>query len=447
MARRRLQKGYLQKRVGKTKTVWVAQWREDELRDGKPIRKFKKEVLGTLADYPTRKLAQRELDRRLSSINSPDYRPRASITFEEFAKCWVDTVLPNLKPSTQASCKSHLVRHLLPAFGPCLLKDITPEILQRSMQQWKLSPKTVRNLVSTLRILWNSGVSWGYLENSHLFDRLVLPRRVKANTFAFSLEEVRRILEASTHISRLKKLHKQRGQPLLQHGTLPSSESCNNCNPLTLFLRLAVELGLRAGELCALRWEDVNLDEGFVQVRQSVWRGKFQQPKSQAAVRRCAISSDLSAALREYRSAWRPNQLRLLFATRNGTPWDANLVVKRQLRPLLDKLGIRRAGLHAFRHTNASMMNSLNVDMKTQQARLGHTDAKMTLDVYTHADPLADKATADKLGELLCQNKSDGVSSTPPSAPAGNRTLTERIVLTDGSAVSLPALLEGYGNA
>jgi hypothetical protein len=60
----------------------------------------------------------------------------------------------------------------------------------------------------------------------------------------------------------------------------------------------------------------------------------------------------------------------LLFATRNGTPWDANLLVKRKLYPLVDFLGIERGGLHAFRHTNSTLMDRLGVPLKVRQQRL-----------------------------------------------------------------------------
>ena len=69
----------------------------------------------------------------------------------------------------------------------------------------------------------------------------------------------------------------------------------------------------------------------------------------------------------------------LLFATRNGTPWDANLLVKRKLYPLLDSLGIERGGLHAFRHTNSTLMDRLGAPFKVRQQRLGHSDVATTL--------------------------------------------------------------------
>ena len=77
---------------------------------------------------------------------------------------------------------------------------------------------------------------------------------------------------------------------------------------------------------------------------------------------------------------WRPNASNLLFAPRNGSPFDQNLLVRRKL-PLLERLNIQRCGLHAFRHFSASMMDRLNTPLKLREQRLGHSDAAMTLGV------------------------------------------------------------------
>jgi len=69
---------------------------------------------------------------------------------------------------------------------------------------------------------------------------------------------------------------------------------------------------------------------------------------------------------------------------RNGTPWDANLVVKRKLYPLLDSLGIERGGLLTFRHTSSTLMDRLGAPLKLRRQRLGRSDASLTLGVYTH---------------------------------------------------------------
>ncbi len=124
---------------------------------------------------------------------------------------------------------------------------------------------------------------------------------------------------------------------------------------------------MRAGELCGLSVDDLDLSRKLVQVRQSAWRGKLQEPKTSNAVRTFSLSSQFVRHMESFLLRWRPNERRLLFAARKGTPWDPNLVVKRKLQPLLASLGIARAGLHAFRHTNSSLMDRLGAPLKVRQ--------------------------------------------------------------------------------
>ena len=186
----------------------------------------------------------------------------------------------------------------------------------------------------------------------------------------FSLEEVRRILQSAGE-------------------------------PFSTFYWLAVETGMRAGELCGLQVGDFDLQRGLVSVRQSVWRGKFQSPKSENAIRVLALSPAIIAHVAEVLKRWTPNDRGILFATRNGTPWDANLLVKRKLYPLLGSLGIERGGLHAFRHTNSTLMDRLGVPLKVRQQRLGHSDPSLTLDVYTHVADGDDMRVASQLDGIL----------------------------------------------
>ena len=161
---------------------------------------------------------------------------------------------------------------------------------------------------------------------------------------------------------------------------------------------------MRAGELCGLRVGDFELERGVVSVRRSVWRGKFQSPKSENAVRVIALSPGLAAHIAGFLKRWTPNEQGLVFATRNGAPLDPNLLVKRKLYPLLDSLGVERGGLHAFRHTNSTLMDRLGVPLKVRQQRLGHSEVSLTLDVYTHVASEDDVRFAARLDGILRPN-------------------------------------------
>lgn len=164
------------------------------------------------------------------------------------------------------------------------------------------------------------------------------------------------------------------------------------------------ETGIRGGELCALKIEDLNLDHRVLAVRRSVWKGELQTTKSKKGVRTFAISSQLCEHLKSYLLAhWKNNPEKLLFCTREGNPSDNRDIVDQVLHPILARLGIARAGLHAFRHGNATIMDGLNAPMRVRQDRLGHEKAETTLG-YTHAIGEDDRRVADEIDNILCSS-------------------------------------------
>lgn len=118
MARRGFEQGSLFQR-GTRRKVWVARWWEDVIQtDGTLERLRRSEVIGTLADYPTRRRALQVLSQKLGSINSGKARPQSVRTFGDFVKDdWMPVALPTLKYATQKHYWYMLDVHLIPAFG------------------------------------------------------------------------------------------------------------------------------------------------------------------------------------------------------------------------------------------------------------------------------------------------------------------------------------------
>ena len=118
MARRGFQQGSLFQR-GTRRKLWVARWWEDVIQaDGTLGRLRRSEVIGTVAEFPTRRLAMQVLSQRLGSINSGKARPQSVRTFGDFVKNdWMPVVLPTLKYATQKHYRYMLDVHLIPAFG------------------------------------------------------------------------------------------------------------------------------------------------------------------------------------------------------------------------------------------------------------------------------------------------------------------------------------------
>jgi integrase len=191
--------------------------------------------------------------------------------------------------------------------------------------------------------------------------------------------------------------------------------------PYRTFYGLLAETGLRVGELCALTVEDVDLEGGILQVRQSAWRGKLGDPKTAKSVRVVELSPRACENLRAHFDRWHPNERRLVFASKNGTPWDQNMILKRRFRPLLRSLGIvvpRGNGFHVFRHANATLMSRFGAPLKLRQQRLGHVDGSpVTETIYTHVVSEDARRIAERLGDgfwtILDQKRETAQNLTP----------------------------------
>jgi integrase len=372
LARRRYQRGHLFLKRIKGGPVWKGRFKEDVVVDGTVERVKRSVVLGDMKEYPTRRLALRALEERLRVVNSCFYTAQPVGTFAEVAKRWEDRVLGQLKDSTAANYRTHLHKHLVPFFGRYQVRDVRPELVQLFVSKLSGSPKTVRNVCITLRSLWRACRGWGYVTHD-IMEGVVLAPPKRVRRFFFSPEQIKTIIAAAEE-------------------------------PYRTFYGLAAETGLRAGELCGLTTDDLDLQSSRLLVRQSVWRGKLCDPKTGDSVRVVELSPQACGQLTEFLRSRHSNKAGILFATRNATPWDANLVLKRKLKPLLGKLSIaipKGNGFHAFRHANATMMDRLGTPLKLRQERLGHSDSRITQNIYTHVDSADASRVAGQLGEAV----------------------------------------------
>jgi integrase len=177
---------------------------------------------------------------------------------------------------------------------------------------------------------------------------------------------------------------------------------------------MVAEVGIRRGEICGLNVGDVDLVNRIMVVQRSVTKlRKLKSPKAgvrNGIIKRrvFSLSASLVEQLRPYidgRQSDEPMFLTPVVMTRNGKRkgggcrLEPDNFIKRALKPVLEKLGLR-GGAHAFRHGNATLLDSLRVPMAVRQERLGHVDPYTTMG-YTHLVTADDVEAARKLGEIL----------------------------------------------
>jgi len=168
---------------------------------------------------------------------------------------------------------------------------------------------------------------------------------------------------------------------------------------LETLYRVALTLGLRQGEVLGLRWESVDLTAGTLAVREAMQRVKGAglvavEPKSEAGTREIKLPQFLVALLREHRrhqeaarrEATRWADRDLVFCTRYGTPLDGPNVTKYFQRHL-ERVGLPHLRFHDLRHSAISFLAAAGVPIEVAQRIAGHSDARLTANVYRHILP------------------------------------------------------------
>lgn len=166
-------------------------------------------------------------------------------------------------------------------------------------------------------------------------------------------------------------------------------------DPLYALYHLAVYRGLRRGEILALRWEDLDLDEAVVSISRNlvVVGGKLidRTPKSEFSTRTVALDPATVVVLRAHRARQRRDAAGLgeayqdhglVFARADGTPLHPQFV-SRHLDVLIGRTGTRRLHFHELRHTAATLMFEAGADIKYVSHVLGHSDIGITAKIYT----------------------------------------------------------------
>jgi integrase len=314
---------------------------------------------------------------------------------------WLDTWLweykkPKLRPISFDGYEMLLRCHLKPALGHIALQDLRPEHLQHFYNEKAQQGLSVSTIRYCHRLLCGALVQ---AEKSQLVARNVsklteLPREARKEMHTLTLDQLTTKL-------------------------LPAIAQDRLFAPIFL----AFGTGLRRGELLALRWKDVDLKAGTLQVRQTLVRVKnhqalagerrmrllMQEPKTQYSRRTVPIPEECLAALHQHKARQAEEKLRLgpayqdhglVFCRPHGAPMAPELFVRSFAR-LVAHAGLPPIRFHDARHTFATLMLELGESPKTVQTMLGHSRVAITLDIYSHVSLELEKKAAAKLNAAL----------------------------------------------
>lgn len=305
---------------------------------------------------------------------------------------WYDYAAPGWSPSTRRQHRSIIDSRIKPSLGKLALERLSVVAVDRFYADLRLhvQPSTVRRIHGVLHRACVQAVRWGWLDANPAADPN-LDHIEEAEVEPPSREDVRRLIARAHELAGAG-----RRDALLAHAT-------------AVFLRLAIASGARRGELCALRWEDVD-DTGLIIVRALVDAGggelEVKSTKTRKK-RRVSLDPETLVVLEAYRlkqgaaalqTGYRPEWV--FERPGFGGPIRPDVMSHRFTR-LRDDLGLTFR-LHDLRHCNTTWLLAAGIDVRTVAGRLGWSDGgRMALGRYGHRLEASDQAAAEAMGKLL----------------------------------------------
>lgn len=348
--------------------------------DGKESRL----VVGMIADFKTEGAARKEADAKLEAMNAGARQAGERITLRAFAPIFLEDICARKKPSTRSAYSSAFAQHLLPLFGSKALSDIRNREfthLAAELGRRSRAPSTVRAVCVVLQTALHKAIDNGYAAHrvNLAFLHLGAARSVQAKRRIFTKDQVSGIIEAAGY-------------------------------PWRALYALLAYAGLRCGEALGLDWDAIDYEAKQITLRQAASMGQIQSTKSRASEAPIPMADELAEELRRYRTHYddvRNGELplieeKLLFPSSHDprNPYWSSGVRKQHFKPLLKRLGIAPAGLHAFRHSFCTELIRQGTALNVVKELARHSDIRVTM-TYVHTTREDQVSAVDDYGKSL----------------------------------------------
>ena len=302
-------------------------------------------------------------------------------TIREIAAAWKEYKRPYVKQSTMAAYVLILENHILPTFGE---DNSLPEHSVQAFVLHKiesgLSTKSVKDILIVLKMVMKFGVKKEWM-TYYEWDIKYPPN---------SENKVLDVLSVSNHRKILNHIQ--------SHFTF-----------MGLGIYISLSTGLRIGEICALKWSDINVTDGILNVNRTIERiyiieGEkkhtelvINTPKTKNSCREIPMNKELLGMLKPLKKVVNDDYYILTNDERPIEPRTYRNYYKR----LMEKLDIPKLKYHGLRHSFATRCIEVGCDYKTVSVLLGHSNISTTLNLYVHPNMEQKKRCIDKVFKSL----------------------------------------------
>lgn len=298
------------------------------------------------------------------------------VSFEDIATKWLAQKKIIIKQSTYAKYLQTINKHLLPQLKEMTISDLEKynynDLVSELMED--LSAKTVKDIVSILKSIlvyandeYNSNIK---------IKRIISPKLQNENVAVISNREKGK-LESYC----------------LKNNTLKS-----------IGIIICLNTGMRIGEICSLKWKNIDLDKKLIYVKTTMQRIKdekinktkviIDKPKTAKSIRAIPISNKLYEILLPLKNKYKDEYF---FLTGNSEKFVEPRAYQYEFKRILKKCRIKPYKFHTLRHTMATNCIEVGMDIKSLSEILGHSSVKITLDKYIHSNFKTQKKFLEKL--------------------------------------------------
>lgn len=302
------------------------------------------------------------------------------ITFKELCTDWLDRRKKHIKESTYSIYLSHLDNHIIPCLGEMGCSSLTEQDVEDTIIKWSenLSRKTVNDIVMILKSCIKYGKKCGYI-NFDDVEIMHYPKTQAKRIKSYSADE----------------------QRLIINGVLSDLNSRSAGILITLYT------GIRIGELCALKWSDIDLENGTINISKTLQRVYLKDndgigytkitisaPKTFSSIREIPISSDLINIIKKMY-----NKSDNTYVLTSDNKYMEPRTYRSYYNKFIKGLNINCLNFHSLRHTFATDCIEMGADYKTVSELLGHSTINMTLNLYVHPSMEQKRRCVEMIGK------------------------------------------------
>ena len=307
------------------------------------------------------------------------YLSGRNITVKEIYDAWLPAVANRIKESTYANYRLKFEKHILPAFGDMICSSLT-----------------AADINSFIRTKLESGLSPGYIRDLYTVFKSLLKYAEEEYSFKLSLKNV---VLPKKEKPKVKRITDEQQKRLVRYVKA-------NFDITGLGVLLSLFTGIRIGELCGLKWKDIDTERKIVYVNQTVQRickekgGRkttviVSAPKSECSKRCIAIPDFLIPYINQFKGE--ADHYLISGSVKPAEP----RTVQYRFRKLLDSAETDAVNFHQLRHYFASSCIKNGFDVKTVSMALGHSSVSITLNRYVHTDIQYERKMINSLSKYI----------------------------------------------